>query len=143
MQLISADLEQKTMQFVRRMPYLKAIMLTELKDDDEVFRWLSDDLNLKSEINENFLKGLRGGINILYTDFKNQFSKLGSGRGFKIAVMYNQYFVKKVQIGENILMTVIAESDSVDIGQLDLLIQEFEDNFTSVDEHIGQFQEQQ
>ena len=44
------------MQFVRRMPYLKAIMLTELKDDDEVFRWLSDDLNLKSEINENFLK---------------------------------------------------------------------------------------
>jgi len=53
------------------MPYLKAIMLTELKDDDEVFRWLSDDLNLKSEINENFLKGLRGGINILYTDFKN------------------------------------------------------------------------
>ena len=77
------------MQFVRRMPYLKAIMLTELKDDDEVFRWLSDDLNLKSEINENFLKGLRGGINILYTDFKNQFSKLGSGRGFKIAVMYN------------------------------------------------------
>ena len=131
------------MQFVRRMPYLKAIMLTELKDDDEVFRWLSDDLNLKSEINENFLKGLRGGINILYTDFKNQFSKLGSGRGFKIAVMYNQYFVKKVQIGENILMTVIAESDSVDIGQLDLLIQEFEDNFTKVDEHIGQFTEQQ
>jgi hypothetical protein len=40
-------------------------------------------------------------------------------------------------------MTVIAESDSVDIGQLDLLIQEFEDNFTKVDEHIGQFTEQQ
>ena len=51
--------------------------------------------------------------------------------------MYNQYFVKKVQIGENILMTVIAESASVDIGQLDLLISEFEDNFVRVDEHIG------
>ena len=41
MQSISADLEEKTMQFVRRMPYLKAIMLTELKDDGEVYRWLS------------------------------------------------------------------------------------------------------
>ena len=56
--------------------------------------------------------------------------------------MYNQYFVKKVQIGENILMTVIAESASVDIGQLDLLIQEFDDNFRGVDEHIGQILEQ-
>ena len=131
------------MQFVRRMPYLKAIMLTELKDDGEVYRWLHPDLELKAEINENFLTGLRGGINILSSDFKNQFTKLGSCRNFKIAVMYNQYFVKKVQIGENILMTVIAESASVDIGQLDLLIAEFEDNFVRVDEHIGQVVEQQ
>ena len=71
------------------MPYLKAIMLTELKDDGEVYRWLSDDLELKAEINENFLTGLRGGINILFSDFKNQFQKLGSCRNFKIAVMYN------------------------------------------------------
>lgn len=48
-----------------------------------------------------------------------------------------------MQIGENILMTVIAESASVDIGQLDLLIAEFEDNFVRVDEHIGQILEQQ
>ena len=96
MQLVSADLESKTMQFVRRMPYLKAIMLTELKDDQEVYRWLSPDLELKAEINDNFLTGLRGGINILYSDFKNQFTKLGSCNNFKIAVMYNQYFVKKV-----------------------------------------------
>ena len=39
MQLLSADLEAKTAQFVSRMPYLKAIMLTELKDDGEVYRW--------------------------------------------------------------------------------------------------------
>lgn len=77
------------MQFVRRMPYLKAIMLTELKDDGEVYLWHAKDLELKAEINENFLTGLRGGINILYSDFKNQFSKLGSCRKFKIAVMYN------------------------------------------------------
>ena len=124
------------------MPYLKAIMLTEMKDDGEVYRWLHPELQLMAEINENFLTGLRGGINILYSDFKQQFTKLGSCRNFKIAVMYNQYFVKKVQIGENILMTVIAESASVDIGQLDLLIQEFDDNFRGVDEHIGQILEQ-
>lgn len=46
--------------------------------------------------------------------------------------------MKKVQIGENILMTVIAESASVNMGQLDLLIKEFENNFVSVDEHIEQ-----
>jgi hypothetical protein len=45
--------------------------------------------------------------------------------------------VKKVQIGENILMTVIAESATVDMGQLDLMISEFEDNFVRVDEHIS------
>ena len=131
------------MQFVKRMPYLKAIMLTELKDDGEVYRWLAPDLKLKAEINENFLTGLRGGINILFQDFKNQFSKLGSSKNFKIAVMYDQYFVKKVQIGENILMTVIAESDSVDMGQLDIMISEFEDNFVSVDSYIGEVVEQQ
>lgn len=89
MQALSEDLEAKTMQFVKRMPYLKAIMLTELKDDGEVYRWLANDLKLKAEINENFLTGLRGGINILYSDFKNQFTKLGSCNNFKIAVMYN------------------------------------------------------
>ena len=40
-------------------------------------------------------------------------------------------------------MTVIAESESVDMGQLDILISEFEDNFVSVDTHIGQILEQQ
>ena len=55
--------------------------------------------------------------------------------------MYNQYFVKKVQIGDNILMTVIAESSSVDMGQIDLLISEFEDNFAAVDTHIAQILE--
>ena len=89
MQLLSADLEAKTAQFVSRMPYLKAIMLTELKDDGEVYRWLSPDLELKAEINDTYLTGLRGGINILYSDFKNQFTKLGSCKNFKIAVMYN------------------------------------------------------
>lgn len=89
MQFVSADLREKTQQFTRKMPFVKAIILAETKDDGEVYRWLADDLQLKAEINDNFLTGLRGGINILFTDFKNQFNKLGSCRNFKIAVMYD------------------------------------------------------
>lgn len=39
-------------------------------------------------------------------------------------------------------MTVIAESASVDMGQLDLLISEFEENFQQVDDFIGQIPQQ-
>ena len=127
---------------MRKMPFVKAIILGELTDDAEVYRWLSDDLKFKSETNDNFLTGLRGGINILFTDFKNQFSKLGECNNFKIAVMYDQYFVKKVQIGQNILMTVIAETATVDMGQLDLLIAEFKSNFELVDKHIATMDQQ-
>ena len=81
---------------MKKMPFVKAIILGELTDDAEVYRWLSDDLTFKTETNDNFLTGLRGGINILFTDFKNQFGKLGECNNFKIAVMYDQYFVKKV-----------------------------------------------
>ena len=122
---------------MQKMPFVKAIILGELTDDAEVYRWLSDDLKFKTETNDNFLTGLRGGINILFTDFKNQFSKLGECNNFKIAVMYDQYFVKKVQIGQNILMTVISETATVDMGQLDLLIAEFTSNFELVDKHIA------
>ena len=71
-------------------------------------------------------------MNELYTDFKNQFSKLGKCENFKMAVMYDQYFVKKVQIGANILMVVIAETETLDIGGVDLLIKEFSSNFMQV-----------
>ena len=47
--------------------------------------------------------------------------------------MYDKYFLKKVQIGTNILMTTISEAESLDVGQLDLLIAQFETNFKKVD----------
>jgi hypothetical protein len=59
------------------MPFVKAIILSELEDDVEIYKYLSNDLQLKQEANENFLNGLRGGMNELYTDFKEQFRKLG------------------------------------------------------------------
>ena len=82
-------MQRKTASFIKKMPFVKAIILSELNDDVEVFRYLSEDIEFKSETNENFLNGLRGGMNELYTDFKNQFSKLGECNNFKIAVMYD------------------------------------------------------
>ena len=125
-----------------RTPFVKAVFLAELNDDGEVFTWLSDDMWFRNDISENFLTGFRGGVNILYSDFKQQFSKLGPCENFKIGVMFGKYFVKKVQIGENILMTVISEAATVDMGQLDLLIKEFETNFAPVAKHIEQVMEQ-
>jgi hypothetical protein len=73
----SPDLETKTMQYVRKMPFVKAIILSELEDDVEIYKYISEDLEFKSEITPNFLNGLRGGMNELYTDFKSQLKKLG------------------------------------------------------------------
>jgi len=67
----SEDLERKTAQFIKKMPFVKAIILSELTDDVEVFRYLADDIEFKTDTNERFLNGLRGGMNELYTDFKN------------------------------------------------------------------------
>lgn len=64
----------KTQQFIRKMPFVKAIILSELTEDIEVFKYLADDIEFKqsvTETNQNFLNGLRGGMNELYTDFKN------------------------------------------------------------------------
>ena len=62
------------------MPYLKALILSELQNDIEIFRYINTkDIKFKDEISndlDNFLNGLRGGMNELFTDFKKQFEKL-------------------------------------------------------------------
>ena len=56
--------------------------------------------------------------------------------------------MKKVQIGQHILMVVIAEIQSkdgetiLDIGQLDMMVDEFKLNFTAIDTHIGEMNNQ-
>jgi len=52
------------------MPFIKAIILNELDDDVEIYKYISEDIEFKSDVNENFLNGLRGGMNELYTYFK-------------------------------------------------------------------------
>ena len=111
------------------MPFIKAIILSELEDDLEIYKYIAEDLEFKNEMSENFLNGLRGGMNELYTDFKGQFNKLGECANFQVSVMYNQYFVKKMQIGKNILLIVICETKSLDMGALDIMCSDFKVNF--------------
>ena len=72
------ELDAKTRRFIRKMPYLKALILSELQNDVEIYRFInSKDMEFKNEeINEPFLNGLRAGMNELFTDFKRQFEKL-------------------------------------------------------------------
>ena len=132
----SQDLEQKVQQYIRKMPFIKAIILSELEDDVEIYKYIAPDLEFKNEVTENFLNGLRGGMNELYTDFKSQLKKLGDCQNFEISVMYNQYFVRKQQIGKNILLILICETNSLDMGALNLLAADFKLNFQKVDKFI-------
>lgn len=50
--------------------------------------------------------------------------------------MYNQYFVRKQQIGKNILLILICETATLDMGALNLLGQDFKLNFQKVDKFI-------
>ena len=125
------------------MPFIKAVILSELEDDVEIYKYIASDLEFKQETNDNFLNGLRGGMNELYTDFKGQFNKLGDCQTFQVSVMYNQYFVRKMQIGKNILLIVIAETERLDIGALDSLCADYKANFTKVDKVIDEINRQQ
>jgi hypothetical protein len=73
----SADLEQKVQYYVRKMPFIKAIILSDLEDDIEIYKYIANDLEFKENRDDNFMNGLRGGINELYSDFKEQLRKLG------------------------------------------------------------------
>ena len=62
------------------MPYLKALILSELTNDVEIYRYINlEDIQLNTMPNQNmesYLNGLRAGMNELFTDFKKQFQKL-------------------------------------------------------------------
>ena len=108
------------------MPFVKAIILSEIEDDVEIYKYIAEDLEFKQEeISDNFLNGLRGGMNELYTDFKGQLKKLCDCQNFQVSVMYNQYFVRKMQIGKNILLIVICETKTLDMGELDIMCVDF------------------
>ena len=67
----ASDLQTKTLQYVRKMPFIKGIILNEIEDEVEIYKYIAPDLEFKSEVNENFLNGLRSGMSELYTYFKS------------------------------------------------------------------------
>ena len=123
-----AQLETKTMRYVRKMPYVKALIISELQNDVEIYRYINTkDIVFKNEISENFLNGLRGGMNELFTDFKKQFEKLKTSsdkkdsglefddsqksglENYQVSIMYDKYFVRKKEIADNVLMILICD----------------------------------
>ena len=54
------------------MPYLKALIISELQNDVEIHQFVNtDDLRIpQDEKPELFMIGLRGGMNDLFNDFK-------------------------------------------------------------------------
>ena len=70
--LIQTMLQDKTNQYVQKMPYLKALIVSELQNDIEIFRFINThDIIFKTEVlDDNFISGLRVGMNELFTDFK-------------------------------------------------------------------------
>ena len=114
------------------MPYLKALIISELQNDIEIYRYINTkDMVFKNEISDNFMNGLRGGMNELFTDQKKQFEKLqtsiaqraepamafddknenkkGSLDNYEVSIMYDKYFVRKKEIAENVLMIAICD----------------------------------
>jgi hypothetical protein len=43
----SPDLETKTQQYVRKHPFLKALIMSEIQDDVEIYKWIAPDLEFK------------------------------------------------------------------------------------------------
>ena len=74
---------------IKKMPFIKAIMLIDMVGDAEVFRYQAEDIDFSKKDDQHFFVGLRGGMNELFTDFKNQFAKLGECNNFTMAVMYD------------------------------------------------------
>ena len=167
------------------MPYIKAVIISELQNDVEIYRYINQkDIQFKNELSENFLNGLRGGMNELFTDFQKQFEKLKTSQGmlnqselsldfgeekqrqtkeksnnYQVSIMYDQYFVRKKEIANNILMIVICDvqqdgtsstsdyevpvvSSSFNVGQVDILFDDYQADFSQLQESIDDISKQ-
>ncbi len=71
------DLQIKIEQYVRKMPYIKAIILSDIEDGVEIYKYLANDIELKEENDENFVNGLRHGMTEMFTSILDQLKKLG------------------------------------------------------------------
>ena len=56
--------------------------------------------------------------------------------------MYDRYFVQQKQVGDNLLLIIICETESLDMGMLRELTSEFEENFKQVNAIAAEFNSQ-
>lgn len=75
--------------YIRKLPWVKGLIFSELHEQVEVFKYIADDIqfNMDTENRDDYqtyLSGLRAAMNSLYADFKNQFSKVSECDNFKI-----------------------------------------------------------
>ena len=87
-------LVDKTAMFVCKHPFVKAVMLADLEDGVEIFKYLADDLELKKDKDPNFLSGLRHGMTEMFSSILDQMKKLGDATKLQVTAFYNQYYVK-------------------------------------------------
>ena len=66
MEFPGSQINQKTELLMQKMPFVKAIIVSDLEEDIELFRFFAEDMKFKRETNEVFIRGVRGGIRILY-----------------------------------------------------------------------------
>ncbi len=91
-----ASLVDKTNLFVRKYPFIKAVLLSDMDDGVEIFKYLAEDLELKKDKDPNFLSGLRHGMTEMFTSILDQMKKLGDATKLQVAAQYNQYYVKQM-----------------------------------------------
>lgn len=54
------------------MPFVKGLILSDLTEGVEVFKYISPDIKFKIQTSDSVgFNGLRAAMNLLYTDFKN------------------------------------------------------------------------
>ena len=119
--LVQTMLEEKTNQYAQKMPYLKALIVSELQNDIEIFRFINNyDIVFKQEVlDDNFISGLRGGMNELFTYFKKQFQKVKTSSfkqqnslendNYQVSITYDKYYLRKKEIASNILLVIICD----------------------------------
>ena len=85
------SLDKLTQSFIIKMPFIKALIISDLTEGVEVFKYSSPDLSLQQG-NEDFVvnvSSLRAAMNSLYSDFKSQLAKVCDCKDFKISLMYD------------------------------------------------------
>ena len=123
------------------MPFVKGVIISQCSDDVELYQYNSDEIKQwGNDRPEYFMNCLRVALNQLFFDFKQQYNKLEECKNYSVSAAYEEYFIRKQQIGKNLLMIVIADIKGLDMGSLDYCFDEYTANFVAVDETIGKLQ---